>query len=195
VNAGFYQIGNERINTPIERASDFVLYREHILKFAIYTIASIYITAFLLHFVWEMWQVPFYTDMVNADHWQALLQCTKASLGDGVITLLAYLLAIVVSGRGRLGQFKNRITGWSVFLGAGLIITIGLELVATKYLDRWQYSELMPIVPYLDVGLVPLTQWLVLPPLTLWVSWIFVRGLRFEIDRSALERTISDTGN
>lgn len=195
MNAGFYQIGKERISESNERASDSVLYREHFLKLAIYTLASIYITAFLLHFVWEMWQVPFYADMVNAGHWQALLQCTKASLGDGAITLFAYLLAIVVSGRDRLGQFRNRITGWSVFLGAGLVITIGLELIATKYLDRWQYSELMPIVPYLDVGLVPLTQWLVLPPLTLWLSWIFVCGLKYEIVRSALKRTISDAAN
>lgn len=195
MNAGFYQIGKERISESNERASDSVLYREHFLKLAIYTLASIYITAFLLHFVWEMWQVPFYADMVNAGHWQALLQCTKASLGDGVITLLAYLLACIVSGRDWQGPFKNKIAGWSVFLGAGLLITIGLELFATKYLDRWQYSELMPIVPYLDVGLVPLTQWLVLPPFTLWLSWIFVSGLRFGIAPSALQRTISDSGN
>lgn len=126
--------------------------------------------------------MPFYADMVNTGHWQALLQCTRASLGDGLITVLAYLFAVVVSGHGRLGYFKKRGAGWSVFLGIGLLLTIGLELAATKYLDRWQYSELMPVVPYLDVGLVPLAQWLILPPLTLWLSWIFVRGLRYKID-------------
>ena len=129
-----------------------------------------------------MWQVPFYVDMVNVRHWRALIECTQASLGDGIISVTAYLLAIVASGRDQIGRFRKRAVGWSVYLGAGLIITVGLELIATKVLDRWQYSELMPVIPFLDIGLLPILQWSLLPPLILWLSWTLVRGWEIETD-------------
>jgi len=34
--------------------------------------------------------------------------------------------------------------------------------------SRWAYSEAMPHLPVLGTGLLPLLQWLVIPPLVLW---------------------------
>lgn len=142
-------------------------------------IVTIYVVAFLLHFVWEMWQIPFYAEMTDANHWQALKLCTQATLGDGVIALLAFFLAVLISRGYLFWQRRNPLIAWSVYLSSGLLITVALEHIATNVLNRWQYSELTPIVPYLNVGLMPMLQWLVLPPLTVWISWVFVRGLRF----------------
>lgn len=125
--------------------------------------------------------MPFYVGMANSNHWDSLRLCTQASFGDSLITVLAYLLALIFSGHGALGVFKNKIIGWSVYLGSGLLITIGLEIAATSYFGRWQYSELMPVLPILNVGLVPIVQWLVLPPVILCLSWVLVRGLKTEI--------------
>lgn len=124
-----------------------------------------------------MWQVPFYAGMTDAEHWQAVLFCSQATLGDGIITLLAFYLAVLIAGGGESLQFRNARMAWVVYLLSGLVITVGLELLATKYLDRWQYSELMPLLPYLNVGLLPLLQWLVLPPIVIWIARIFMRGL------------------
>ncbi len=33
---------------------------------------------------------------------------------------------------------------------------------------RWAYSDLMPIVPLLQVGLAPVLQWLVVPPIVVY---------------------------
>ena len=55
-----------------------------------------------------------------------------------------------------------------MFVGIGLVLTIVLEMLATHVLDRWHYAEAMPIVPAIGVGLLPILQWLVLPPLVLW---------------------------
>jgi hypothetical protein len=49
--------------------------------------------ALLLHFVWEMLQVPFYAQMRRARHWAAVLRCTRATAGDVVITWTGYALA------------------------------------------------------------------------------------------------------
>ncbi|WP_162899861.1 hypothetical protein [Halomonas sp. JS92-SW72] len=41
---------------------------------------------------------------------------------------------------------------------------------ATVLQDRWQYGELMPTLPLLGTGLAPLLQWLLLPPLIVWLA-------------------------
>lgn len=48
------------------------------------------------------------------------------------------------------------------------MITIVMERLATQVLHRWAYAETMPLVPILGIGLSPLLQWLLLPPLVLW---------------------------
>ena len=34
--------------------------------------------SFLLHFVWEMWQVPFFAGMPSTSHWSGVAICTQA---------------------------------------------------------------------------------------------------------------------
>jgi len=34
--------------------------------------------------------------------------------------------------------------------------------------DLWGYSDLMPVIPFIGVGIVPLVQWIVIPPLILF---------------------------
>ncbi len=54
------------------------------------------------------------------------------------------------------------------FLVIGLVITVAFELLATGPLNRWEYGELMPIVPFIGVGASPVAQWLILPLVQLW---------------------------
>ncbi len=59
-------------------------------------------------------------------------------------------------------------SGVVAFLAIGLIITIVFELLATGPLNRWEYSELMPMIPVTGVGASPVAQWIILPLLQLW---------------------------
>ncbi|MCL7938983.1 hypothetical protein M8009_01515 [Halomonas sp. ATCH28] len=52
----------------------------------------------------------------------------------------------------------------------GLMITVGLEWHATVIAQRWGYAPMMPTLPWLGTGPMPLLQWLVLPPLILWIA-------------------------
>jgi hypothetical protein len=54
----------------------------------------------------------------------------------------------------------------------GILVTIVFELLATRTWQLWSYSQLMPVIPLLEIGLVPFVQWMVLPPLVIW----FVHG-------------------
>ena len=44
-----------------------------------------------------------------------------------------------------------------------------VEALATGPLKRWTYDEAMPRLPILGIGLLPLLQWLLLPPLVVWI--------------------------
>lgn len=53
------------------------------------------------------------------------------------------------------------------FIGTGLVATIVFEGLATGVLGRWTYAESMPRLPILGTGLLPVLQWLLIPPLVL----------------------------
>ena len=144
-------------------------------------ILVIYFFAFLLHFVWEMWQIPFYNDMLEANHWSAVIQCTRATFGDGVIAIAAYSVPAIVA-RDAAWLYCRKFQTWALYLLIGLLATVFIEFLSTEVYDRWQYSDLMPIVPILNTGATPLLQWVVLPPIYLWMSAVFLRGLKNSTD-------------
>jgi hypothetical protein len=131
----------------------------------------------LLHFVWEMLQTPFYTGMSGAPHWDAVLQCGRATLGDVVIVLLSYggVRLAVHTRLWLLGRW-----GWRLllFLAIGLVITIGLEWLSVYRWHRWAYAPEMPLL--FGIGVIPLVQWLVLPPLNLWLARRHLSGVPAE---------------
>lgn len=123
---------------------------------------------FLLHFVWEMLQVPFYEGMERADHWGAVLRCTQAAFGDVLIGWVAYAVAAAwARDRWWLGTSHRR-RALTVLIGTGLLITGTLEWLNVYVWQRWAYSPDMPVV--LGIGLTPLLQWLILPVLTVWLA-------------------------
>ena len=124
--------------------------------------------AFLGHFVWEMLQTPFFTDMPNMAHWPATLMCLKATIGDVAIAVAAF--AAVALGNSDRGWFlERRARTLLPFLVLGFAATIALELHAVHWAGRWSYAPLMPVLPLLGTGVVPLVQWLVVPLLSLFL--------------------------
>jgi hypothetical protein len=96
--------------------------------------------------------------------------CSRAAAGDAVLALVAYWsVALVVHHRGWVVvPTASKVLGFTV---CGLAITIAIERLALDglWMQDWSYSPLMPVVPGLGVGLSPLVQWLVLPPLLIWL--------------------------
>ncbi len=139
--------------------------------------------AFLLNFPWELLQITLYVGMAEAPHWAATKVCAFATLGDALIMVGAYWMA-AFAARSRQWFVKPRQWPITVFLLAGIAITIVLERLATGPLDRWQYAGTMPVVPFLGVGLTPLLQWLVLPPLCLWFVGRQIPGPQSRISKA-----------
>ena len=56
-----------------------------------------------------------------------------------------------------------------VTLGTGVAYTIFSEWLNIVVRQSWAYSEAMPVVPLIGVGLSPLLQWLVIPGVAMLV--------------------------
>ncbi len=138
-------------------------------------ILAIFVCSFFLHFVWEMWQIPFYVDMLTANHWEAVWGCSQATFGDGIIALASYYLAALYVKNRAWIQSPNR-SAFFIYMLAGLLITVVFEYFAVEILDRWQYSKYMPRLPIIGTGIIPLLQWVFIPPLALWGASVFLRG-------------------
>ncbi len=124
---------------------------------------------FLAHFIWEMLQVPWFSGMMEASHGAVVWLCTRATGGDVLILLAGFWLASIVRGHRRWllrGERKPAV----IVIVTGVVVTVALEWLATGPLDRWSYAGSMPVVPLIGVGLAPLLQWLLLPPLILWLA-------------------------
>ena len=129
---------------------------------------NVAIFAYLLNFVWEMFQVPLFAGMRQMPHWEAVRFCARATLGDAEIAVVTFWLVAAFAATGRrwlLRPTRRHVAG---FVAAGVTITVVLEIVFTRVWHRWSYSDLMPVVPVLGVGLSPILQWVVLPPVIVW---------------------------
>ncbi|MAI30754.1 hypothetical protein J3362_13525 [Marinobacter sp. NFXS11] len=145
---------------------------------AVVLVLMIWGVSFFLHFFWEMVQVPFFTDMTEARHLDVVWLCTRATIGDANIAIGAYAVAALISRDWFWAVSGWRRTSLSVYLAGGLVVTIVFEYWATGEGERWNYSELMPVLSWTGTGVLPLAQWVFLPLLTvLVVEWMFLGWL------------------
>jgi len=120
--------------------------------------------AFVLHSVWENAQAPLFRGYVSfTEHFSA---CFVRTIGDVIITLSVYFI---------FALFKNDL-GWLLALNkkdiillaiVGFLIAIGIEQRALLQ-GRWAYADVMPIIPYLKVGLAPIFQMTLLLPFSMY---------------------------
>lgn len=129
----------------------------------------------LTHFAWEMLQVPWFAGMVEASHGAVVWLCIQATGGDLVILVAGFWLASLVAGHRDWLVAGARLPALIVVL-SGVTVTLIFEWLATGPLDRWTYADAMPVVPLVGVGLAPLLQWLLLPPLILWLARRHILG-------------------
>jgi len=128
---------------------------------------NVVVFAFLLNFPWEFWQLPFFASTSTHLRPEEIASCTLATLGDSVIALVAYW-AVAGWARSRAWVLRPTLARLAAFVTVGVVITVVVERLATGVFERWAYAESMPVVPILRVGLLPLLQWVVVPPTVVW---------------------------
>ncbi len=118
--------------------------------------------AFVLNLTWEMAHARLYTIWAASDGMSfawALLHC---SLGDVVIALAIFALAGVVLWRADWPASRPWIGGLIAVIGA-VAFTAWSEWYNVYRAGNWGYTANMPLI--FGIGLSPLLQWLILPPM------------------------------
>ena len=116
-----------------------------------------------VNYLWELAQAPLYVGLESYNT-TVLWHCFVASLGDGLMVLLIYMAGWMTLRRWDWIK-EPGVAGYLVMLTAGLVLAVFVEWFGARILGRWQYTEKMPIVPGIGVGLVPVAQMFFLPPL------------------------------
>lgn len=133
----------------------------------------IFAVAVAANYPWELAQLPLFA---GTQDWRAsMAHCFLAALGDGVLVLAIYWAGSLTLRR-RDWFRPPGAAGYAFMAGAGLVIAVAAEWLAVHVAGRWTYSQKMPVIPGMEVGLVPVLQMLVLPPLIFWLVTRLVRA-------------------
>jgi hypothetical protein len=122
----------------------------------------ILVVAFLLNWIWEATHAAAFVES-SGPFLYRLRHCLPMAGTDALWTLA--LWAIVTGAIQRPGSAWRLTT----MAALGALSAIVLERVAVAD-GRWTYNALMPIVPFVEVGLWPVAQMTVLPVITVWLA-------------------------
>lgn len=125
----------------------------------------------VLNLAWEAAHVRLYTLWQEAEAAYIAFSVVHCTLGDVLIGAAALALALVFGREGPLPQWRwGRIAAVTAIAGAGY--TLLSEWMNTTLLRSWTYSKAMPTLDLagFEIGLTPLAQWLLLPPIALYLG-------------------------
>ena len=121
---------------------------------------AVYALSVVLNYVWELAQTPLYSEVGFP---AAFVHCFVAALGDGLLVLLI-LIAVAGTASSLDWYMRPTLSNYVAMAAAGLVVGIAVEWWGLHIVERWQYSELMPLLPWIEIGISPLVQMLALPP-------------------------------
>jgi hypothetical protein len=116
---------------------------------------------------WEIAQLPLYTIWSTGTGRSIAIAVVHCTLGDALVSAACLALALLVTGRRRLGQHFSEIAAIAIPLGVAY--TVFSEWLNVAVRKSWAYAPAMPLLPGLGTGLAPLLQWVVVPALGLWL--------------------------
>jgi hypothetical protein len=121
-----------------------------------------------LNLAWEVAQLPLYTIWRDADIGYIAFAVAHCIVGDALIGSAALVLALMVTRAGSASTWPWLHIGIITTL-VGLSYTGRSEWMNTSLRQSWSYSAAMPTLELggIVIGLAPLAQWLLLPPVAL----------------------------
>lgn len=109
--------------------------------------------------LYELWRTATSSEIAFA-----AVHCTG---GDVLIASSSLLLALVLVGHPNRPTNRAR-SVLIVTLLLGFLYTAFSEWLNIEIRQAWAYSDLMPVIPLLNMGLSPALQWIVVPWTAYW---------------------------
>lgn len=124
---------------------------------------------FILHVIWENAQAPLFQGYASfSQHFSA---CFIGTVGDVAITLFVYVIvALLKNDFNWIASLDKKDV--AVLAVIGFLVAVGIEWRALLF-GRWAYNDAMPLIPYLEVGLLPIIQMTLLLPLSVFITGKF----------------------
>ncbi|HSN41370.1 MAG TPA: hypothetical protein VLT92_14380, partial [Burkholderiales bacterium] len=125
---------------------------------------------------WEFAQLPLYALFDEPDAAKLIRYVLHCTAGDVFIALGAYAAAALAL-RKWAWPLCEPLRGITLTTALGLAYTVASEWYNVYRAAAWTYSESMPL--FFGIGLAPLLQWLLMPPLVLLlVRWMGIKGFQ-----------------
>lgn len=149
----------ERRPRPVQRYRRFI-----------YSIpeARLLVLALPLELLWEIAQYPLY-DVWHQNDWGYILYgLAHCTFGDLLILLSCYVITSVIDWN-RFWFRDNVFLYGLIFTTLGVLYSIYSEIQNVRVKGTWGYTELMPLIPGIEIGGMPFLQWVLIPPVLLWL--------------------------
>ncbi|KKP68324.1 MAG: hypothetical protein UR66_C0006G0025 [Candidatus Moranbacteria bacterium GW2011_GWE1_35_17] len=137
------------------------------MKNKIFLILIIFVAIFALNFIWEATHSFLYTPHYSGFS-NFIFVHIKASLGDVLLIAIMYLSGFFVFKNNRWFLLKRKYP-YMFLVSLGFCLAVIVENFALKS-GRWVYNDWMPIIPLFNIGLTPVLQLTILPPVIMWIT-------------------------
>ena len=131
-----------------------------------------------LNLAWELAHTRLYTLWSDASPSYIAFSILHCTAGDAMVGVFALVLALVLVRASALALWRwPRIVLLTMIIGVGY--TAFSEWMNIVALQSWTYADSMPVLRAfgLEIGISPLVQWLLLPPLALRLARRRVLGV------------------
>lgn len=122
-----------------------------------------------LNLAWEVAQLRLYTLWEQGTPQEVAFAVFHCTIGDVLIGLSALLLTLIATRAGPWLRWR-----WPELTAVATVIAVSYtgfsEWLNTALRQSWTYSDWMPMLPVVDVGLSPILQWIVILPMALWLA-------------------------
>lgn len=120
--------------------------------------------AFVLNLVWEVAQLPLYSIFSTGTPKEIAFALAHCTAGDVLIAVSSFVLGLVATRRSDW-PMSRPLLGGTVATLFGLAYTAVSEWQNVYQAGNWSYAPAMPLL--FSIGLAPLLQWIVIPPLSI----------------------------
>ena len=131
-----------------------------------YLIFIIFALALVLNLAWELLQGPLYSGY--SYNVQNISFCALASVADAIMVLLLYFVLSLIY---KDSLWIRKLTVIRILIivligGFGAILFESMHIMV----GSWIYADSMPLIPFTNVGLSPILQFIILPGLIYFLS-------------------------
>lgn len=127
--------------------------------------------SFILNFAWEVLQGPLYNGFTFS--FSHIAFCGLASVADAVMVMLIYFsFAVIYKNPLWIKHINFQRTIMLVLVGG-----IGAILSEMRHLSlgNWSYAASMPLLPFAHAGVSPTLQFIILPSLIFFLSFLLCK--------------------